>query len=107
MHPQYGNAKDAQFDVDVVEAKLDDSVRHLISAVYGGATSLQEQVRRPPWHAILCMQLSHASGSVTVKVRRLVPVSGGEALAAGAGAESAMACTGVHAARFLSEWQAS
>ncbi|GAX76083.1 hypothetical protein CEUSTIGMA_g3526.t1 [Chlamydomonas eustigma] len=39
----YIKAKDAQSDVDVVEVQLDDSMRGIISELYEGATSLNDQ----------------------------------------------------------------
>ena len=68
--PQYGKTTDAQSDIDVVEAQLDDVVRHLIADLFLGATVLQEQVSViavmpcsplcPTTHAMLGMAVAHA-----------------------------------------------
>ena len=41
---QLARTTDSSSDIDVVEAQLDEAVRHMIADVFSGATSLPEQV---------------------------------------------------------------
>lgn len=50
---QFVKTSDVHSDIDVIEAQLDDAVRHLIADVYHGAAMLQEQVGRHTFKLVI------------------------------------------------------